>query len=288
LKVLITGAQGQVAQALSGTLPSGAQATALGKLDLDISDRESLSRALDRVMPSVIINTAAYTAVDRAEEERDRAFQVNEAAVRLLAQVCAERKIKLIHISTDFVFDGHKSTPYLTTDPIGPLNAYGESKAAGERHILSQSGLDYLVVRTAWVYSATGRNFLATMLRLFSERSRVQVVVDQIGTPTSASSLARCLWRCAFDGGPSAILNYTNAGVASWYDFAQAIFEEGTALGLLSKTVQIVPIRTAEYPTAARRPAFSVLEKQATLDRLELESTHWRVELRDTLKEISK
>jgi dTDP-4-dehydrorhamnose reductase len=288
VKVLVTGGGGQVAQALFRDVPSSAELAALGRGDLDITDWTSLSKALDRVMPAVMINTAAYTAVDRAESDRDLASKINGTAVQLLARACAERRIRLIHISTDFVFDGQKSTPYLPTDVPKPINVYGATKLEGERHVLAQSGLDYLVVRTAWVYSTVGNNFLATMLRLFSERSHVRVVADQIGTPTSASSLARCLWRCVFDTGPSAILHYTDAGVASWYDFAQAIFEEGTASGLVAKNVEIIPIRTHEYPTPALRPAFSVLEKQNTLDRLDLKPTHWRVGLRKTLAEFSK
>lgn len=288
MKVLITGAEGQVAQALLRSAPKVAEVVALSRGDLDITDSDSLSMTLARTMPAVVINAAAYTAVDQAESEPGCALRVNGEAVGKLARHCADRRVRLVHVSTDYVFDGGKCTPYQVTDEPKPINVYGATKLEGERRITRQPDLEYVVVRTAWVYSESGRNFLTTMLRLLSERETVRVVADQIGTPTSAWSLARCLWRCALDGGPRAVLHYTDAGVASWYDFAQAIFEEATAFGLVSKYVDVVPVQTCEYPTAARRPQFSVLEKRATLDRLDLKPTHWRVELREMLKGMIK
>jgi dTDP-4-dehydrorhamnose reductase len=166
------------------------------------------------------------------------------------------------------------------------LNVYGASKLEGEQAVRTTAGLRWHIVRTAWVYAPQGRNFVLTMLRLFRERSVVNVVDDQVGTPTSASSLARCVWRVLEDDGSPAIFHHTDAGVASWYDFAVAIYEEAHALGMLEKAVQINPIATEQYPTPARRPAYSVLDKRSSHARLQLQPNHWRVELRKVLQEI--
>ena len=211
---------------------------------------------------------------------------MNATAPATLAKCCAELGARLIHVSTDFVFDGAQGFPYSPDAPTNPLNVYGASKLDGERRIAATPGLVWHIVRTAWVYAADGRNFVSTMLRLFRERPAVSVVCDQMGTPTSAASLARCVWRLLADDGPSAILHYTDAGVASWYDFAVAIQEEAVALGLIDKAVSIRPIPTRQYPTPARRPPFSVLEKSGTFDRLQIEPDHWRVELRKVLQEM--
>jgi dTDP-4-dehydrorhamnose reductase len=260
----------------------------LSRGQLDVTDAQSVGSVLDDVRPATVINAAAYTAVDRAETEPDAALRVNGFAVRALAEACASRHIRLIHISTDFVFDGQKSSPYEPHDEPNPLSVYGATKLEGERYIRAQAGLEYLIVRTAWVYSRTGRNFLTTMLRLFSEGSEVRVVADQVGTPTSAYSLAECLWRAAMDAGPSDTLHFTDAGVASWYDFAQAIYEEGRERGLVKREVEIRPVRTDEYPTPARRPPFSVLEKSSSLERLNLHPIHWRLRLREVLSGLTK
>jgi dTDP-4-dehydrorhamnose reductase len=288
VKVLVTGGEGQVARALGAKIPAGVELALLGRRELDLNDSQSVCTVLDAIQPAVLINTAAYTAVDRAEAEPDAALRVNGLAARALAEACASRRIRLIHISTDFVFDGQKSSPYEPYDEPSPLNVYGVTKLKGEKYVRGQAGLEYLIVRTAWVYSQTGRNFLTTMLRLFSEQSVVQVVADQIGTPTSAHSLAECLWHAATDAGPSGTLHFTDAGVASWYDFAQAIYEEGRERGLIKREVEIRPIRTDEYPTPARRPAFSVLDKSTSLERLSLQPIHWRLRLKEVLSGLSK
>ena len=288
VKVLVTGGEGQVAHALGAKIPAGLDLALLGRRELDLNDSQSICTVLDAVQPAVVINAAAYTAVDRAEAEPDAALRVNGLAVRALAEACASRHIRLIHISTDFVFDGQKSSPYEPDDAPNPLSVYGATKLEGEKYVRAQGGLEYLIVRTAWVYSQTGRNFLTMMLRLFSERSVVQVVADQIGTPTSAHSLAECLWHAATDAGPSGTLHFTDAGVASWYDFAQAIYEEGRERGLVKREVEIRPIRTDEYPTPARRPAFSVLDKSTSLERLSLQPIHWRLRLKEVLSGLSK
>jgi dTDP-4-dehydrorhamnose reductase len=286
VKVMITGATGQVGGALLRSAPATIECVAPSREIDDLTNEASIAGRLDSLKPSVVVNAAAYTAVDKAESDRDAAFAANARGVAALASACRERGIRLIHISTDFVFDGTASRPYRIHDAVCPLNVYGESKLGGETAIRSVEGLHWLIVRTAWVYASTGRNFVLTMLKLFNERDAVNVVSDQIGTPTSAASVARCIWKAVEDTGPSALLHFTDAGVASWYDFAVAIAEEALAIGLLKKTVRIVPIATEQYPTPARRPSFSVLDKRETLERLQLPSIHWRVALRSVLREI--
>ena len=286
MKVLITGATGQLGRALTKVAPAAVVATALDRRHLDITDEAVLGRKLDELRPDVLINAAAYTAVDKAESDRDRAYAINAQAVGSLARACAARGVKLIQVSTDFVFDGTRGRPYRPDDATAPLNVYGASKLEGERLIQATAGLRWLIVRTAWVYASYGHNFMLTMLRLFRERPRVTVVADQIGCPTSANSLAQCVWQSAVDTGPSAILQFTDAGVASWYDFAVAIYEEARALDLIQNAVDVVPIRTEQYPTPAQRPSFSVLERQPTLERLGLAPIHWRASLRQVLQEL--
>lgn len=286
MKILITGAQGQLGQALLRAPAAGMAVIGVTRAECDIANEPVLQRCLDAIRPQVVINAAAYTAVDQAESERDRAFSINADAVESLSMACGERAIKLVHISTDFVFDGVLGRPYRPDDVVRPLSVYGESKAEGERRIARAPDLDWRVIRTAWVYSATGRNFMLTMLRLFRERGHVRVVADQTGAPTSAPTLARCVWAAAIDAGASGVLHYTDAGVASWYDFAVAICEEARALGLIERDVIVEPIRSDQFPTAARRPGYSVLECSETRARLGLAPVHWRAQLREVLKEL--
>ncbi len=288
MKVLVIGKTGQLARELFNTAPSKVEVQALDRASLDISDSAAVSRAIAQSGATAVINAAAYTAVDLAESDAEAAFAVNDVAVGAMATTCSDLKIRLIHVSTDFVFDGAASRPYRTNYAPNPVSVYGASKRAGERRIASTPNLDSRIVRTAWVYSATGKNFLLTMLRLFRERDEVRVVSDQVGSPTSARSLAECVWKASQDEGPSGIVHFTDAGVASWYDFAVAIYEEARALKLIEKQVRIVPIRTEEYPTPARRPAYSVLDKSETYARFGLTPVHWRVRLREVMQELSK
>jgi dTDP-4-dehydrorhamnose reductase len=286
VKALIVGGQGQLGRALMQNVPAGVQGVALGKSELDLTDAVALGRNLDAVQPTALINAAAYTAVDQAESEPQRAYAVNAEAVGAMARACRERRIRLVHVSTDFVFDGVHGRPYRPDDPPNPLSVYGASKLEGERRVAAEHGLDWRVIRTAWVYAAAGRNFVLTMLRLFRERPVVRVVADQVGTPTSAGSLAECVWRATLADDLTGILHFTDAGVASWYDFAVAICEEAATLGLVTEPVDIVPIATEEYPTAARRPSYSLLDSSTTLQRLNLTPVHWRTRLRQVLKEL--
>jgi len=281
MKVLIVGGKGQLGRALAASAPTGAKVTAHDIDTLDITDRASVDRVVHDVGPDLLLNAAAYTAVDRAEAEEDAAYAVNATAVGFLADAARQAKARFVHVSTDFVFDGASSTPYATDSLANPLNAYGRTKHAGE--ILA--GGDALIVRTAWVYGPTGGNFVRTMLRLMAERDEVRVVADQIGSPTYAPGLAATLWTLA-DRGARGLHHYTDAGAASWYDFAVAIQEEALAAGVLREARPVIPIATSDYPTPAKRPPYSVLDKRETFAVLGGSSPHWRVNLRRMIAEI--
>ena len=281
MKALITGGGGQLARALVDSAPDGTEVVAPDRQALDITDEAAFIALLDREQPDLIVNAAAYTAVDRAEEEAAAAHRINGAAPTMMARLAAARGIRLVHVSTDFVFDGTASRAYRPSDPTNPIGIYGASKLAGEAGVAAAGG-NALIVRTAWVYAAGGRNFLETMLRLMAERDELKVVHDQIGTPTHAVSLAAALWRMAVTG-ERGIVHYTDAGVASWYDFAVAIAEEAEAAGLPIKASRILPIATEDYPTPARRPAFSLLDKADGWALAGGPARHWRVELRDAI-----
>jgi len=258
--------------------PPDAELRALSHADLDIADDADVAAAVASFRPQLLFNTAAYTAVDRAENESSAAYRLNRDAAGALARTVAAVGARIVHISTDYVFDGRKSAPYLPVDAPNPLNVYGASKLAGEAEVRKAAG-DALIVRTAWVHAASGQNFVRTMLRLMADREEVRVVADQIGTPTHADSLARAIWALARLGA-TGTLHYTDAGVASWYDFAVAIQEEACALGLLTRHIPVVPLRTSDFPAAARRPAYSLLDKTESWALLGTPAAHWRTELR--------
>lgn len=285
MKTLVTGAGGQVASALERLKPAQVELTVLSQQELDITDREAVMRAVAAHSPRLVINAAAYTAVDKAETERDLAFQVNGAAPGWLAQACREHGARFLHISTDFVFDGRASAPYKPDAEPSPLGAYGESKLQGERTTLAADP-QALVLRTAWVYAAQGHNFVRTMLRLMAERGSVRVVADQRGSPTWATSIAEVLWKAAVTPGFHGLHHWTDAGVASWYDFAVAIAEEAQAIGLLKTKPEVQAIGTADYPTPARRPAYSVLDRSSTEAALQMRAAPWRDNLKKMLKEL--
>ncbi|EDL49311.1 dTDP-4-dehydrorhamnose reductase [Erythrobacter sp. SD-21] len=281
MRVLLTGATGQVGKALRHSVPDNIELYPFDRTQLDIANETMVRRIVDRVRPQVILNAAAYTHVDGAEEEPDLAAAVNTQAVELLVKAASAIDAKLVHVSTDFVFDGEAGRPYRTADKTRPKNVYGETKRAGERALRSSD----LLVRTAWVYDNSGRNFLTTMLRLFRERDKVSVVCDQIGTPTTASDLSSALWRL-IEANVGGTQHFTNSGVASWYDFAVAIAEEARVAGLLDHAVDIVPIPSSAYPTLAKRPHFSVLDCHETYRLIGVPASHWHAALRAALKEI--
>jgi dTDP-4-dehydrorhamnose reductase len=287
LRVLITGADGQVGRATAAAAPGSVECRAVGRSALDITQSAQVEAYIGAFAPDVVINCAAYTAVDAAERNADLAARVNIDGPRNLAAAVAARSgARLLHISTDFVFDGRAGSPYAPCAAPAPLSIYGRSKLAGEQAVFDTLGKRAVVLRTAWIYAAQGRNFLLTMLRLMRERGGVRVVCDQVGTPTAAASLADVLLLFAQRAELSGIFHWTDAGVASWYDFAVAIAEDAAACGLLRPGISVQPIATEEYPTAAVRPAYSVLDTRATRSALGVTGTHWRARLRTVLQEL--
>ncbi|MEO7987598.1 MAG: dTDP-4-dehydrorhamnose reductase [Gemmatimonadales bacterium] len=286
LTALVTGAEGQLGLALQATAPAGWRVAAYGSKALDIGDAAATHLVIERERPDLVFNSAAYTSVDAAESEPERAEAVNVYGAANVAKAAQEIGARVIHISTDFVFDGRQGRPYRPDDPTNPLGVYGRTKLEGEREVVRISGNAALIVRTAWVYSAHRRNFVLTMLRLMRARELVRVVCDQIGTPTSARSLADELWAMADKPEMRGVHHWTDAGVATWYDFAVAIQEESLHAGLLESEIPILPITTSDYPTAAARPAYSVLDKTATWAALGRPAHHWRVNLRHVIESL--
>jgi dTDP-4-dehydrorhamnose reductase len=281
--VWITGANGQVGRALLQQAPASVHAIALGRHNADLHDTRWISALEQESPPALILHVGAWTAVDKAETEREAAWNVNVEATRALGECAARHHAHLIYVSTDYVFPGDRPVPWSPDDSTGPLSWYGETKLQGERALQSITGLQCAIVRTSWVYDAQGQNFLRTMLRLMSERDNIGVVADQFGTPTSSNDLACFLWQVA-QARATGVFHFSNAGSASWYDFAVAIYEEATALGLLHRSVSIRPIATADYPTPARRPAFSILNRATAWELAGAPSPHWRVSLRTVLQ----
>lgn len=280
MRVLVTGAKGQLGGALQRTAPGDAVITAVDVAECDLTDAAMLRDLLRRAAPDVILNAAAYTAVDKAESDEATARAINADAVAIMAEAMEEAGGKLVHVSTDYVFEGTASVPYPPDAPRNPQSAYGRTKAAGEDHLRSSD----LLVRTAWVYEAGGANFVRTMIRLMREHEELGVVADQIGAPTWATGLARTIWGLVAQGA-AGTFHHSDAGVASWYDFAVAIAEEAHAIGVLPRIPAIRPIATTDYPTPARRPAFSLLDCRATRAALGDEPVHWRSNLRAMLQE---
>lgn len=283
---MITGSAGQLGYELQRTAPRDAALLPVDIDTLDLTDADAVDAFIGTHRPSTIINGAAYTAVDRAESEPDLAHKVNVTAAASLAQAARRHGARVIQISTDFVFGGATARPWRPDDPTAPQSVYGTTKRDGETAVHAALGSRALVIRTAWLYSAHGGNFVKTMLRVMRERNEVRVIADQIGTPTWAHSLARTIWAAVFQPGVSGTLHWTDAGVASWYDFAVAIQEEALGRGLLERSVPVHAIATSEYPTPAARPSYSVLDKSDTIRLLGVEPTHWRVNLRQMLDEV--
>ncbi|MEB3349132.1 MAG: dTDP-4-dehydrorhamnose reductase, partial [Cyanobacteriota bacterium] len=254
-----------------------------GRADLNLADAAACRAAVLRHRPDWVINAGAYTAVDRAEQEPELALAVNASAPAALAAALAEVGGRLLQISTDFVFGGHQGHPYQPGQPLAPLSAYGISKAQGEERL--QASLDperWCILRSSWVYGPVGHNFLLTMLRLHRQRATsgqpLRVVADQVGCPTATAGLAQACW-AVLEHRLAGILHWSDAGVASWYDFAEAIGELGSQAGLLERPAAVEPITTADYPTPARRPSYSLLDCSASRAALHLTAQHWRQSL---------
>lgn len=266
MRVLITGTSGQVGGALRRLVKG--ELICPSRAEFDLSRSDGLPGALHAMKPDLILNPAAYTAVDRAEDEPELAMATNGHAPGAIARWAAVHGIPLVHLSTDYVFDGSGERPWREDDAVGPLSAYGRSKLAGEQAVLAAGG-PHLVVRTAWVYAAEGANFMRTMIRLAKERETLRVVSDQFGTPTSAATIAGIIVRILEQGGTdpastfaraNGLIHLTNSGYASWHGFASRIIEGARSRGLSLKTREVIPISTTEYPTKAVRPANSRLD----------------------------
>jgi len=286
VRILVTGAGGQLGRELVRMAPAGAELVARDRQALDVGDRTAVLEGLRALRPAVVVNAAAYTAVDKAESDPEAASRGNADGPGFLAEGCREVGARLVHVSTDFVFDGATSRPYRPDDPPAPLGVYGATKLEGERRVLREIPNRSLIVRTAWVYSSHGRNFVLTMIRLMRERGTVRVVSDQVGTPTSARELAIALWDL-MAANATGVHHWTDAGVASWYDLAEAVRRLGQTRGLVPSNARVVPISTSEYPTPARRPACSVLDKSSTWSILGRTSRHWLETLDEVLAECA-
>jgi len=287
LRVLLTGAAGQVGSAVWNSAPPQVELTVLTRAQLDIGDEAAVRRVIGDHQPSLIVNAAAYTAVDKAESEPATALAINADGPRYLARAAeAIPGCRLMQLSTDYVFDGSAAEAYRPTDATHPLNVYGRTKLEGERAVLGILAERAVILRTAWVYAATGSNFLLTMLRLMRERSEVRVVNDQFGSPTSAASIATAIWAIALRPTVRGVLHWTDSGRTTWYEFAVAIAAEGRAAGILTTEVKITPITTADYPTAARRPVNSVLDSRETVAQLGFAPPAWESALRATVSSM--
>jgi dTDP-4-dehydrorhamnose reductase len=287
MKVVVLGAKGQLGRCLSDQLVGTIHdVTLAAREDIDIADLEGAKAKLLTLNPDVVINASAYTAVDKAEEEADKANEVNNVAVGNLAQICGSINSVLIHISTDYVFDGLAQTAYKESAQPNPQSVYGKTKLLGELAI-QESGCNYLIIRTAWVFSEYGNNFLKTMLRLGVERDKLNVVGDQIGCPTYAQDIAKAI--VTILAGIEAhnvswgIYHYCGEEVTSWFGFAEAIFEEAKQAGLIITSPKLAEITTLEFPTLAKRPAFSVLDSSHIQADWSVQPSDWKAAIKKSL-----
>lgn len=290
MKILLTGSEGQLGRDIAPRLITAGH-TVIGHdvATLDITDAKKTADLIKEVAPKVIINCAAYTAVDKAEKERDAAFAVNATGPENIAKGAKAVGAALIHISTDFVFDGKKSTPYNEEDAVNPIDVYGESKLKGEQAVIRNLP-EHVIIRTAWLYGSQGANFVKTILKHAADKEVMKVVYDQAGTPTWTADLCDAIIAAAnsIDAGEKrfGVYHYSNEGVTSWYDFALASIEEARVLGVSLKIKHMEPILTHEYPTPAKRPAYSVLDKKKIKDAFRIIVPHWRESLKKMLKEL--
>lgn len=302
LRILLTGENGQVGHELSRLLPQLGEVVALGREQLDLLKPEDIRRVIRETRPNLVVNAAAYTAVDQAEKEEATARAVNAEAPAVMAEEAKKIGAALVHYSTDYVFDGSKTSPYEEDDALGPVNMYGKTKLAGEQAI-QNSGVPYLIFRTAWIYATRGKNFLLTILRLATQREELRVVADQVGAPSWSREVAAATTQilvglCSRESLPSSIFELSGiyhmaaAGETNWYEFTKAILEEASRMPLTAPwfasatsghsivTRRVIPIMTSEYPTPARRPAYSVLSNSRLLNTFGVQLPAWDAQLK--------
>jgi len=284
VKILVTGAGGQLGrEAVLAFTAQGHEVTGLGREELNLAEASDVAGSIAAYQADWVINCAAYTQVDRAEDEVELAFAVNRDAARAVAQGAQQSHSRLLHVSTDFIFGGRQATPYREDDKGDALSVYGQSKWEGEQAVMAVLP-QALILRTAWVYGVHGNNFVKTMLRLMAERDELRVVDDQIGTPTWTGDIVRAM-QALIENDAAGIYHFTNEGVASWYDLAYEILSVAPSLGYTVRTERLHPIRSSEWPCAAQRPAYSVLGREKIRQILDYDIPHWRQSLRSMLKE---
>ena len=292
MKVLLTGAGGQLGQALLAAAPDNVELISTTRQELDLSDADACRIAVQKCQPDWVLNAGAYTAVDQAESEPELAHAINAGAPEAFAQELDRQGGRLLQVSTDFVFDGQQGFPYRVDQPTTPLGVYGGSKAAGEQaihRIFGPNNPQGVILRTSWVMGPVGRNFARTMLRLHRERDQLGVVADQVGCPSSTLNLTTACWTTITEGSQTTlppILHWSDAGAASWYDVAVAIGELGHSLGLVDAPAKVNPITTADYPTPASRPNYSLLDCATTRAALQLDGQHWQEALKQLLLRV--
>ncbi|MEP1870876.1 MAG: dTDP-4-dehydrorhamnose reductase [Paraglaciecola sp.] len=280
--LVVIGKSGQLAWEIARLIPD---AVCLGRDDIDITSDSSICDTLAPLAPRAIINASAYTAVDNAEIDEANAYLLNQTAVAKLAQYCKEQQVFLVHVSTDYVFNGEKGVPYTVDDIIEPQGMYGKTKAAGEAEVIGILPEQSAIIRTSWVYSSHGNNFVKTMLRLMADKPQLGVIDDQIGSPTWAKGLAEACIEAA-TGPLAGVFHWSDEGVCSWYDFALAIQKSGIDKGLLDSRIPINPIPSSAYPTPAKRPHYSVLDKTLSRSNYKTPLIHWREQLCAMMDEL--
>lgn len=297
MKVLITGSEGQLGSTLNFLKPKNIQIINANRENFDLTNGSQISKFIFKHNPDWIINSGAYTAVDEAEKEPEKVFATNSDAVKIIAETLKKTRGKILQISTDFVFDGRNNIPYKTSNSKNPINYYGNTKAKGEDHVLNilQESEQVIIIRTSWLMGAEGRNFALKMIDLLKRKNEINVVCDQIGSPTSTLNLANACWETILKAEVSKILqlrcpilHWTNDGVASWYDIAFKIGQISNKIGLIDDCALVKPILSKDYPTPAKRPQYSVLDTFSTQSILDIKSNHWSLDLERDLSEFQK
>ncbi len=294
MKILLTGVTGQLGKEIIKNKPEGVKIISKDRLELDLLSKKSCIDAINNIKPDWIINCAAYTNVDKAEDEKDLAYRINSLAPNFFSEGIMKYGGDLLHVSTDYVFNGRKGSPYYPTDKKSPINNYGYTKSKGEDFILDKlSNLNKgHIIRTSWLMSPYGNNFALKILNLLRSKNELKVISDQIGSPTTANSLAKVCWKSIKLKSKGIkiphIMHYSDSGVASWYDIAISLEEISREINLLNNETRILPIPSTSYPSKVKRPAYSVLDSFETLDKLSLEPIYWRKSIFNLLKNFKE